>query len=132
MRNSRSSILICSYIGTFVIAFVIGCAVVDDERIVVVMAYTTVIVNALLAAMAYLLYRDVFRNGFKKSGTNFAKQLFLTSVIILSANILMALLRGMWLSQVTENQEILNNYTAVFPIGMFSIPLSLRRLSRKQ
>lgn len=39
MRNSRSSILICSYIGTFVIAFVIGCAVVDDERIVVVMAY---------------------------------------------------------------------------------------------
>ncbi len=119
LRNSRSSILICSYIGTFVIAFVIGCAVVDDERIVVVMAYTTVIVNALLAAMAYLLYRDVFRNGFKKSGTNFAKQLFLTSVIILSANILMALLRGMWLSQVTENQEILNNYTAVFPIGMF-------------
>lgn len=119
LRNSRSSILICSYIGTFAIAFVIGCAVVDDERIVVVMAYTTVIVNALLAAMAYLLYRDVFRNGFKKSGTNFAKQLFLTSVIILSANILMALLRGRWLSQVTENQEILNNYTAVFPIGMF-------------
>ena len=56
LRDSRSSILICSYIGTFVIAFVIGCAVVDDERIVVVMAYTTVIVNALLAAMAYLLY----------------------------------------------------------------------------
>lgn len=119
LRNSRSSILICSYLGTFVIAFVIGCAVVDDERIVVVMAYTTVIVNALLAAMACLLYRDVFRNGFKKIGTNFAKQLFLTSVVILSANILMTLLRGMWLSQVTENQEILNNYTAVFPIGMF-------------
>lgn len=54
MRNSRSSILICSYIGTFVIAFVIGCTVVDDERSVVVMAYTTVIVNALLAAMALL------------------------------------------------------------------------------
>ena len=51
--------MICSYIGTFVIAFVIGCAVVDDERIVVVMAYTTVIVNALLAAMAYLLNRSL-------------------------------------------------------------------------
>ena len=122
MRNSQSSILICSYIGTFVIAFVIGCTVVDDERSVVVMAYTTVIVNALLAAMAYLLYRDVFRNGFKKSGTSFSKQLFLTSAITLSANILMALLRGIWLSQVTENQEILNNYTAVFPVGIFLIP----------
>ena len=76
MRNSRSSILICSYIGTFVIAFVIGCTVVDDERSVVVMAYTTVIVNALLAAMAYLLYRDVFRKGSKKAVQVFQNNFF--------------------------------------------------------
>lgn len=111
--------MICAYLGTFVIAFIVGCAVVDNERFVAVMAYISTTVNALLAAMACLLYRDIFNSNLKKFGANFVRQLLLASVVVLITNIFMTSLRGIWVSQATENQEILNNYTAVFPLGIF-------------